>query len=566
MRVSKTWLKELVDLKISDEELVKLLPLRTIGTKEVTDNFIELDMKGYNRADLLSMRGVAYEVGAISSSPVKFKEISDPSEFIWTQNKWPEVLLEVENEKDTPVYCIAKIENLKVEQSNASWVNKLSNSGMRSVNNLADVTNLIMLEFGQPLHAFDADQVNGKIIVRRSKPDEAITTLDNKKRDLDHDILITDESEPIGIAGIMGGKNSEVSDNTNIVYLEAAIFDPKSLKKTSQRLNLNSEAGKRFYHGLSQIRLFDALNKALKMYEELGGKVTGLTIKMAKPHFPQKPIKLGKKKVSNLIGIELDNKEIEESLTKLGFDVKDQGDSFDVTPPFWRMDVEIAEDLIEEVARMYGYEKIPGQALEGQLPEKVDQSLFEFIDNIKVKLVELGLTEVQTYSFYSTRVLGALGFNRDLAIKHLIKVANPMSSETEFMRKDLWPNLVEVVDKNIRQGFEDIAIFEIGKTYGLTQEGEVEEKNVLSLALMNKTDNPISELSALLKRINLEIDTEETSQNPALELFHPKRFRNLKYQNMTIGELAEVHMRVLDKFGISQRVAILQIDLTPLIA
>ena len=182
MKVSKNWLKELVDLNISDDELVRLLPLRTIGIKEVTPDFIELDMKGYNRADLLSLRGVAFEVVAITQSKLKFEE-KDTAEFIWVDKSLNEVGVNVEDEDLAPIYCIAKIEGLKVEPSDNNWVKKLSDSGIRSINNVADVTNLVMVEYGQPLHAFDASAVEGeKIVVRTAKEGEELETLDGKKR------------------------------------------------------------------------------------------------------------------------------------------------------------------------------------------------------------------------------------------------------------------------------------------------------------------------------------------------------------------------------------------------
>src|SRR3989344_2794580 len=211
MKVSIDWLKELVSLNCSVEELLRLLPLRTIGTKEVTNNFIELDMKGYNRADLLSMRGVAYEVSAITGSEIAFSE-PEEAKFAWNTAKLPNTKVEVEDEKLCPLYCVAKIENLKPGPSLKNWVKKLNDSGIRSIDTITDITNLIMLEYGQTMHAFDANKVvDETMIVRLAKKGEKFVTLDGKTRELtEEDLLISDPKGILSLSGIMGGKDSEI--------------------------------------------------------------------------------------------------------------------------------------------------------------------------------------------------------------------------------------------------------------------------------------------------------------------------------------------------------------------
>lgn len=542
MKISIDWLKELVDLKVPVEELVRLLPLRTIGLKEVTKDYIELDMKGYNRADLLSLRGVAYEVGAITNSKIKFEgeKVSFPN--------LPKV--EVSADRLSPVYCIAKIENLKVEASYDSWVKKLNDSGIRSINNVADVTNLIMMEYGQPMHAFDAAQVfDETIIVRTAKNGEKLITLDNKEGVLsEEDLLITDPKKALGLAGVMGGKNSEVSDNTTTILLEAAIFDPVTLRKTATRLGFISEASKRFYHGLTKKRLFQALSKAIKMYEKLGGKLTALTIVDNIEEEKITTVNLTQTKTNSLIGVDVPAQEIEDYLQKLNFTLTlaSQGPTlraWEVKVPYFRLDVTIEEDLIEEVARMYGYENIPSKSLSTNIPKNIENPIFDLLQRLKLALTDLGLTEVQTYSYYSTRTINDLR----LTINDLIKIANPISAETEYMRNYIWPNLVGVTAKSINHGSKDVAIFEIGKIYYKNGKGEAAEKYSLAIALMNGTDNPLAELHEIQKKLNLKKEELENS-----EYFHPNRI---------IDTAAEVHKRITDKFGISQRVAILEICL-----
>lgn len=574
MKVAKDWLKELVDLKVDIKEVERLLPLRTIATKEITDRSIELDMKGYNRADLLSMRGVALEVAAITDSKIKFGDLTD-DQLIWVEQQLDKLDVSIEDENLCPLYCVAKIEGLKVEPSSDEWVQKLSDSGLRSISNVADVTNLVMLEFGQPLHAFNASEVRDeKIIVRNANMGEKIITLDGKTRELEeNDLLIADPEKALGIAGVMGGKNSEVPDSGEVtILLEAAIFDPVNLRKTATRLGLTSEASKRFYHGLTKKRLFQALDAAIRMYLKLGGKLTALTI-VGENGDHLKKIPLSLRKVIELIGVEISKKQVEEFLRRLYFEFQEettaQGEpGWVVTPPYFRLDIEIEEDLVEEVARMYGYENIKAKMLPGKIPEKIDQSLFELIHNLKQSLVNLGLTEVQTYSFYSTKVLEALAFNENTK-NVLVKVANPMSSETEYMRMNIWPNLIEVIDKNLRQGIEDIAIFEVGKEYIPIEKGKPLENYALAIALMNGSDNPLAEVNQIFEKIGaemLKLNAKPTVAPEVLRpLFHPKRFLSIYKGEEKVGGMAEVHLRVLDKFGIGKRVAILQIDLGSLV-
>ncbi len=543
MKVSINWLKELVNLNCSVEELVKLLPLRTIGIKEVTPDFIDLDMKGYNRADLLSMRGVAYEAAAITNSEIKF-----PDDEAKTGIDIPKTKVEVKDSKLSPVYCIAKIENLKVEHSNETWVKKLNDSGIRAINNIADVTNLIMMEYGQPMHAFDANKVSDEtLIVRTAKAGETITTLDGKVRKLESlDLLIADPQKAVGIAGIMGGQNSEVTDSTTTILLEAAIFDAVNIRKTAQRLGLPSEASKRFQHGLTKKRLLQALNASIKMYQKLGGKLTAITF-VGDFEDKVKTIRLTQQKINSLIGIEIKPADLEGYLQKLGFILTAKDQSWEVQVPYWRLDINIEEDLIEEITRIYGFEKIPAKELpEVANKQKIDP-IFELIENIKTKLVEVGLTEVQTYSFYSTSVLSNLDWSKD----KLVKIANPISSETQYLREDLWPNLLEVVAKNIRNGFKDVAIFELGKVYSLQKGGLPKESYRLSIALSNNSDNPIQELYQIFQGLGSNLKGYKLN----LKYFHPTRI------SLREG-IGEIHPRFVNKFGIEKRVAVLEITIS----
>lgn len=556
MKVSFSWLKQFVDFNLPPEELADKLSLGAIGVKEQTQDYLELDLT-YNRGDLLSLRGVAREVAAVTNSKLSFSALKS-SNYPWEGKNLPKNLIQVDDKNLCPVYCVAKIEELKIEHSSDEWVKKLKDSGIRSVNNAADVTNLIMLEYGQPMHAFDASRVKDEtLIVRTAEKGEKIITLDGKERTLhETDLLIADPEKALGLAGVMGGKNSEVSEQTKTILLEAAIFDPIANRQTSKRHGLYSEATKRFQHGLTRTNLLQALAAAIEMYEDLGGKLTAITL-IGDLKDGIKTIKLTQEKIKSLIGIEIPSAEVESSLKKLGFSLTVQDSAWEVTVPYFRLDIQIEEDLIEEVARMYGYEKISPKELKGQLPEKIDQSFLNFIYDLKKALAGAGLTEVQTYSFFSTIILN----NLDLDRTRLVKIANPISSETEYMRDNLWPNLLEVVDKNLRGGYKDIVIFEIGKTYSPQKGNLPKEGYHLSIALMNGTDNPIQELYLIFQSVISHPGGVTKGIGTENKYFHPTRFAALAKDGKQIGWIAEIHPRIANKFGIEKRVAVLEIEI-----
>lgn len=566
MKVSKSWLKDLVEIK-DIEKVIKLLPLRTIALRSVTNDYIELDMKGYNRADLLSMRGVAREVAAITDLRVKFEE---ENRYVWEERELQTTPVKITEEALSPTQAVAKIERLRVGPSPKEWVERLNACGMRTVNNIADVTNLVMLEYGHPLHAFDEATVKDDTInVRRAKDGEEITTLDGKLRKLtSEDIVLADGEKALDVAGVMGGKETEVKDSTDTILLSASLFNPTMVRKTAAHLKLGSEASKRFYHGLTKKRLLQAFNAAIKMYADLGGNLTAVTIE-GETEDKTVSVNLSQEKINSVIGVDIPSQEVENALTKLGFQLESEGNTWRVKVPYWRLDIEIEEDLIEEVVRMHGYERIPAKELVGRKPAEIDQSLFELISKIKHTLVDEGLTEVQTYSFYSTDVLKNVGFAPDY-LDTLVKIANPISSETEYLRQHLWTNLVEVIAKNLKYGFEDIAIFEIGKAYYPTQD-RPQENYRLCIVLQNGTDNPVQELYAIFKRLmdklDLKIEAEDPDRTPIDHmLFHPTRFQQLIIKGEAGGGVAEIHPRIVNKFGIEQRVAALEINLKKLLS
>lgn len=561
MKVSLSWLKELVDFELTPEDLANKLSLTSIGVKQQTEDYLELDLT-YNRGDLLSLRGVAYEVAAITDSPLKFLTIT-PEDFVWAGKNLPKTPVAIDDPELGSVQCIAKIEGLKVAPSSKEWQKKLEQSGLRSINNLVDITNLIMLEYGQPLHAFDAKYVlNETIKVRLAKKNEKITTLDGKERSLDStDIVLADTEKPLDVAGVMGGKDTEVKDSTSTILLSASLFNPTMVRKTCKRLGLYSEASKRFQHGLSKFRLLQALDASIKMYISLGGKLTSINF-LGNFSQTKKVVEISVEQINKLLGEKLDEETILKCLKKLNFTLeKKSGNIIEVTPPYFRLDINIQEDVAEEIARIYGYEKITGKPLDKEVPIKIDQTLPQYIFNLKEKLKEAGLTEVQTYSFFSSQSISNLGLARNT--DNLVRIANPISTETEYMRTDIWPNLLEIVNKNMRKGVKDIAVFEIGKVY-LLQKGTLPKESYrLSIALTNETDNPLAELyQTITSSTHLPGVRVNPDKAPIVitNLFHPNRLLTIEKGGKQIGVMAEVHLELLNKYGIDRRVAVLEIE------
>ncbi len=382
MKVSLSWLKELVDHKLSPNQLADKLSLTSIGVKELTGDYLELDLT-YNRGDLLSLRGVARELAAVTNSQVLFSA-ADPSNYLRLRQNLPKTPVAIADEKLSAVQCVAKIEGLSVEPSNKKWIKKLTDSGMRSVNNLVDVTNLIMLEYGQPFHAFDGQKVQDEtIMVRAARQNEEIMTLDNKLRKLTpQDIVLADTQVAIDVAGIMGGKDTEVTDSTTTILLSASLFNPVMLRKTAQRLGLHSEASRRFLHGLSKLNLLQAVVAAIKMYESLGGKLTAINL-VGNFEDRQKSVRLTAKRLNSLLGTAIDPNFVVSALQNLRFKVNQKiAGEWMVNPPYFRLDISQEEDLVEEVARMLGFDKIKGQKLKDETAEKLDDSLYNFIYNL----------------------------------------------------------------------------------------------------------------------------------------------------------------------------------------
>ena len=462
-------------LKEEDIAGICELPLdATIGDDPIKylgfdDNVIDFDLTA-NRGDLLSVLGMAYEIGAIYDKKVKpidlsFKESNKDFDF--------DVKVSTDNCK---LYLARKVANVKIKDSPKEIKEKLMVSGIRPINNVVDISNYVMLETGQPLHFFDADKLN-EIEVRMAKNGEKLTTLDNQERTLsEEDIVITDSGKPIALAGVMGGYDTEITENTKNVIIESAIFDSVKVRKTSNRI-LRSEASNRFEKGLDPNRTYMAMSRACKLLQELAdGEVLKGTKIYDKTNKEEKIINITVSKIDRILGADISKDDIIKSFERLDFKCEEgKGDTITVHVPTRRIDISIEEDLIEEVGRVYGVDNIEGKNM--IMPLKKG-SYDKKIRDIRNKMVDLGLNETLTYSLVNEKESSMFTNNENESIK----ILSPLTEEKSTLRQTLTTSLFKVYNYNKSHSDEDISLFEISKAFYKNND-EFIEKNRLAVLM-----------------------------------------------------------------------------------
>ncbi len=462
MIFSYNWLKEYVKNLPKPERLSDLLTMYSFEVKEVKkikgDWTLDIDVLPNRAHDCFCHLGIAREISAITGLAL----VLPTSDVRKADRHWMSVAVEVRDKMACPRYTAKAVTEVKVASSPKWMQERLKTCGLRPVNNIVDVANYVMLETGQPLHAFDEEKLEGKkILVRFAKKGEKITTLDNQRFNLDPDILvIADAKKPIAIAGIKGGKEPEIDKKTKVVVLESANFYRRAIRKSSKKLNLKTDASWRFEHGLDPNLTEFAINRAVFLIQKVaGGKFdSGIVDVYPKKVYPKK-IKLNLNYVESLLGVRIPEKKIKSILKKLGFRLMGLRNPLLVEVPTWRIDVSLPEDLIEEIGRIYGYEKIPAVfPVVSLIPSKRNLDIF-WENIVKNILKEAGFTEVYNYSFISE--------------KGGVEVENPVSREYKYLRPSLIPNLLKNIEKNLRY-FSEIKIFELGKVF----EGRKEKRQL----------------------------------------------------------------------------------------
>lgn len=481
MKVTYNWLKDFLNLKIPPVELAEKLTmagLEVVSLEGIAGDFVfEIEITS-NRPDWLSVLGIAREVSALTGAELKIINPKEPK--LKTRGLSP-IKISVLDKKDCPFYSGRVISDIKVGPSPAWLKNRLELLGCRSVNNIVDITNYILFESGQPLHAFDLDKLSMRqVCVRRAKLNEKIITIDGQQRSLDPEILvIADKDKPVAIAGIMGGAETEVTAGTRNILLESAVFNPILVRRGRQKLGLQSESAYRFERGVS---LGAALSASLS--------ATGLILKSAsgKPcgykglgisKLTNPVINLDPAYLSRVLGTVIPILKIKQILSKLGLQVKAKAKNIlAVKVPDFRPDLKLPVDLVEEIARIYGYEKIP-QTLPAVRPSEGIFDEKEVVSGIKNTLCSLGLHEVITYSLVDRALLAKSGIKTSAG---LVEISNPLSCEQEVLRPTLIASLIRCLAYNLDQQQEYVSIFEIANVFS-GQDNSVQEEPALAIAL-----------------------------------------------------------------------------------
>ncbi len=456
------------ELGISDShEGIMVLPSEApIGIplgEYLGDTIFDLDVTP-NRPDCLCLIGIAREVAALTGEEVHLPEVDYQEE---EQSIDSLISVDITAPELCPRYCASLVTGITISSSPVWLQQRLRSYGMRPINNVVDITNYVTLEYGQPLHAFDYHKLKGhKIIVRRAKNGEVMTTLDEVERTLDENVLvIADEEKPVAIAGIMGGWESEVTDETTAILLESANFDQATIRRGARHFQLLSEASLRFEKGLSRELPLVALKRATRLFHELAhGKVAKGVVDVYPGKLEPEGILISAEEVKRLSGLDVNIDEIVKVLTSLGFECRQTSVPSQalIFSPYWRSDINCAADLVEEAVRIIGYDKIPATRLSASLPEQEVAPRLELREKIRGIMVGLGFQEVLTYSLTSLEKLRKLSIELEPGA---LKVANPMTKEQEYLRPNLRAGLLAALATNQKVESGSIRLFEIGKVF-----------------------------------------------------------------------------------------------------
>ena len=515
--------------------------LRVLG---FDDEVIDFELTS-NRGDLQSILGMAYELGALYQKKVKEMDLSYQE-----NSKSIEGSFKVDVQTPNCSLFLAKrVENVEIKESPDFIKKRLMASGIRPINNVVDISNYVMLETGQPLHFYDADRLGDTLVVRMAKKDEKLTTLDEVERVLDEeDIVIANKSEAIGLAGVMGGLSTEVEESTKNIIIEAAIFDNVKIRKTSKKI-LRSEASMRFEKGLDPKRTYMAIERSCHLLEKYASaSVNKGMIEYNEVKNEEKKISLEYAKIEKVLGIVISKEEVLQIFENLGFEVKEKNDVFEVVVPSRRLDISIAEDLIEEVGRMHGIDKIPGKL--PTLDARVGTYSKVYRD-IKHKLADLGLNETCSYSLIPQSEVHH--FTKDEF--ESIFLESPMTSERDTLRYSLLYSLKEIYLYNKAHNQNDISVFEMGKGF-YKENNEYKEEMKLAGLLTGNYYLDIPEQKAdfytlkgiveeLLDYLGYEGRYSFVKDDLISEDFHPGQSASIVVQGQRIGVLGRIHPNLI---------------------
>lgn len=512
------------------------------------DQVMEFDLTP-NRADALSMIGTAYEVAALYNTKMTKPETTS-NELELSAND--ELTVTIENEDKVPYYSARVVQDVTIEPSPIWMQVRLIKAGIRPINNVVDISNYVLLEYGQPLHMFDQDAIGSQqIVVRQANEGEKMTTLDDTERELlTSDIVITNGQTPIALAGVMGGDFSEVKEHTSNIVIEGAIFDPVSIRHTSRRLNLRSESSSRFEKGIATEFVDEAVDRACYLLQTYAnGKVLKDRVSSGELGAFITPIDITADKINRTIGFDLSQNDIVTIFNQLGFDTEINDDVITVQVPSRRKDITIKEDLIEEVARIYGYDDIPStlpvfeKVTSGQLTDRQYKTRM-----VKEVLEGAGLDQAITYSLVSKEDATAFAMQQ----RQTIDLLMPMSEAHASLRQSLLPHLIEAASYNVARKNKDVKLFEIGNVFFANGEGELPDQ-VEYLSGILTGDYVVNQwqgkketvdfylAKGVVDRVSEKLNLEFSYRRADIDGLHPGRTAEILLENKVIGFIGELH-------------------------
>ena len=531
-----------------------------------------------NRVDCASILGIAREIGTLTKRKITIPEIQTEESDNLIEHLADVTILDSQG---CPRYTAGLVEHVRVGPSPFWMRYRLYVSGIRSINNVVDITNYVLMELGQPLHAFDHHRLaDRRIVVKRAEQGQIFTTLDDQTWYLDDQtLMICDGKEPVALAGIMGGLNSEITENTTSILIESAYFDPIMISRSSKRLSLSTEASYRFERGIDIEGTDFALKRSLMLIARLaGGHIArGIIDCYPKPWSPPK-ITLRVDRANKILGTSIDRKEMADHLSSLSMAVKvvDQN-RIEVRPPSFRVDMTREADLVEEVARLVGYNNIP-VTLPAIRPTEENIPEFVLRDRIKTMLVGIGFTEIITYSFISPQSADVLGAREKSDLRSFVKLLNPLSEDQSVMRTSLIPGLLSTVRLNSLRGQDDMRVFEWGKVY-IKGDGELpQEKQVLAALITGMVSTQewyqepreadFFDIKGAAENIleELGIEKVEYKRNSPKEGFDPHEYARIFYSGSEIGAIGEVSKDVLKGYGVEKKAFILELCIDTLLS
>ncbi|MCX8132292.1 MAG: phenylalanine--tRNA ligase subunit beta [Clostridia bacterium] len=575
------------DFPDADEDGIYILPAKLIKEKYADKSILGMDIREVlgidddvvefeitpNRPDCLSIIGIARETAATLGTTFK-KPVISVTEAGGNVNEIASV--EIRDADLCPRYAARIIRNVKIGDSPEWMKERLRAAGIRPINNIVDITNYVMLEMGQPMHAFDLDNIKGsKIVVRRAAEGETIETLDGSERKLQAGMLvITDSERPVAVAGVMGGGNSEVTDATTNILFESASFNGTSVRITSKKLGMRTEASSRFEKGLDVNNTLNAVNRAAQLIIQLGaGEVVSGVIDCYPEKVEPKVINLECEKINALLGTDVSKEDMVKILRSVDIQVDEALNK--VTVPTFRMDIQEMADLAEEIARFYGYNTIKPTLMQGKETSRGVKTFKQKIeDRIRDTITASGLSEIYTYSFTSPGVFDKINIPEGSPLRNAVVISNPLGVDYSIMRTTTIPDMLEVLSRNYNRRIDEARLFELSYTYskskprenqieGIDESSLPDEIETLTLGMYGNVDffdikGVIEGLLGELKISDYEFIRE--TENPT---FHPGRTAVLAINGETAGIFGEIHPDVLDKYDIAAKayVGIIEVEM-----